>query len=315
MRAAVIDGLGGPEVLHLVRAPLPSPQSGEVLVRVRSAALNPIDTKTRAGKGASGGITSYPLTLGNDFSGTVVQAIDDEHPLQPGTEVYGMLSVPLTGGSYAEYAAVPITAVGPIPHNLRVEDAAAVPLAALTAQGALREGGVTAASRVLIHAGAGGVGHFAVQLAAIAGAEVITTASARNADWLRSLGAEQVIDYRETRFEDALDGIDVVIDLIGNVHDYTATRSLRVLRPGGTIVNVPTRSWPTMAEEAEAAGVRATGYRVTPDAANLAEITALIEEGRLTVNIDARFPLEQIAEAHRLLEEGHTRGKIVIDVG
>src|SRR5690606_30517460 len=187
MRAAVIHGLGGPEVLQIDQLGLPTAMSSDVLVKVRSAAINPIDAKTRAGAGASGGITQYPVTLGNDFSGTVVQAPYENHTLQPGTEVYGMLSVPRTGGSYAEYVAAPILSVAPVPRNLSLADAAAVPLAALTAQGALREGGVTEGSRVLIHAGAGGVGHFAVQLAAHAGAEVVTTASGRNADWLRSL--------------------------------------------------------------------------------------------------------------------------------
>lgn len=314
MRAAVIDELGGPEVLYVVQTSRPFPISAEFLVEIHAAAINPIDAKTRAGKGAAAGIRTFPVTLGNDFSGVVASAAYEAHPLQPGTEVYGMLSVPRTNGSYAEFAAVPEMSIARKPRNLTHIEAAGVPLAALTADGALRVAQVGEGSRVLIHAGAGGVGHFAVQLAALAGAEVITTASARNADWLRELGANEVIDYRSTRFEDAVSGVDAVIDLIGNVHDNTGSRSLGVLNPDGILVNVPSGSWPTIAEESAAAGRRATGFKVSPDGRRLAEFTDLIEAGELRVHIDAVFPLDSIGEAHTLLEQGHTRGKIVIDL-
>ena len=167
---------------------------------------------------------------------------------------------------------------------------------------------------MLIHAGAGGVGHFAVQLAAYFGAHVTTTGSARNQGWLRELGASQVIDYTSTRFEDHVHDADVVIDLIGNVHDDTGTRSLSVLRPGGLLVNAPSGSWPTMREDALEAGVRATGYKVSPSGATLAVLSRLFESGDLRVNLDHVLPLSEAAEAHRLLEEGHTRGKIVLEV-
>ncbi|WP_241961103.1 NADP-dependent oxidoreductase [Homoserinimonas hongtaonis] len=314
MRAVVIDELGGTDRLRLTQLARPVPVSAELLVQLHAAALNPIDAKTRAGKGAAAGIRSFPLTLGNDFSGVVAQAAYEAHPLRPGAEVYGMLSVPRTNGSYAEFAAVPDMSIARKPSNLSHVEAAAVPLAALTADGALRVAGVTAGSRVLIHAGAGGVGHFAVQFAALAGAEVITTASPRNADWLRELGASEVIDYGSTRFEDVVSGVDIVIDLIGNVHDNTGSRSLGVLRADGILVNVPTGSWPSLAEDAAAAGRRATGFKVSPDGRRLAEFTDLIEAGKLRVHIDAVFPLDRVAEAHALLEQGHTRGKISLDL-
>jgi NADPH:quinone reductase-like Zn-dependent oxidoreductase len=167
---------------------------------------------------------------------------------------------------------------------------------------------------MLIHAGAGGVGHFAIQFAAFFGAHVITTGSTRNASWLRELGANQVIDYTTTRFEDVVKDVDVVIDLIGNVLDDTATRSLTVLKRGGLIVNVPSGSWPTMAEEAAAAGVRATDYRVPADGATLAVIARLLESGDVRVFVDQVFDLERAGEAHTSLEIGHTRGKIVLKV-
>lgn len=315
MRAAVMDATGGPEVLHFREVPTASAVSGEVLVKVTAAGINPIDAKTRSGHGVSAAIRNYPAILGGDVSGIVVESPYATHPLQPGTPVYGMMSVPRTDGSYAEYAAISSLSVTRRPRNLTAVEAAGVPLAALTAWGALEQAELSAGSRVLIHAGAGGVGHFAVQFARHWGAEVVTTASERNADWLKSLGASDVIDYHATRFEGVLSGMDAVIDLIGNVKDNTGTRSLAVLKPGGIIVNVPTGTWPDLAEQAEAAGVRGTGYRVSPDARVLDQITALIEAGQVTVNIDAVYPLAEAAAAHAELEKGHTRGKIVLEVG
>src|SRR5690606_37824052 len=168
--------------------------------------------------------------------------------------------------------------------------------------------------RMLIHAGSGGVGHFAVQFARYFGAHVIATGSARNQDWLRELGASEVIDYTATRFEDATSDIDVVIDLIGNVHDDTGSRSLSVLSPGGLIVNAPTGSWPTFLEEAAAAGVRATTYKVAPDGDTLSTISRLLESRDVRVFVDQVFDLSDVADAHRALESGHTRGKIVLTV-
>src|SRR5690606_15358776 len=157
--------------------------SGELLVRVTAAGINPIDAKTRAGRGVSAHIRTYPTILGGDFSGIVEATPYEAHPLEAGTPVYGMMSVPRTDGSYAEYVAVSSLSVARRPKNLSAVEAAGVPLAAMTAWGSLEQAGLDAGSRVLIHAGAGGVGHFAVQFAAILGAEVITTASERNANW------------------------------------------------------------------------------------------------------------------------------------
>jgi NADPH:quinone reductase-like Zn-dependent oxidoreductase len=314
MQAVVIDHTGGPEVLRLTELPVPRIVSGELLVKVSAAGVNPIDAKTRSGRGVSYAISQYPAILGGDFSGVVVQTSYTAHPLQPGDAVYGMMSVPRSQGSYAEYVPVSALSVARRPQNLTATEAAGVPLAALTAWGALDAAEVGDGTRVLIHAGAGGVGHFAVQFAAHRGAEVVTTASEGNVERLRSLGASDVIDYRAARFEHQLSGLDAVIDLIGNVHDDTGTRSLQVLRPGGIIVNVPTASWPTFHEDAAAAGVRGTDYRVSPDARILERITELIEAGTVTVDIDKVYPLAEAAAAHIELERGHTRGKIVLEV-
>ncbi|HEU4808557.1 MAG TPA: NADP-dependent oxidoreductase [Homoserinimonas sp.] len=314
MWAAVIDHTGEPGVLHLAEVPAPRNISGELLVKVSAAGINPIDAKTRSGGGVSSAITQYPAILGGDFSGVVVETSYTAHPLQPGDLVYGMMSVPRTQGSYAEYVAVSSLSVARRPKNLTDIEAAGVPLAALTAWGALEQAELAPGKRVLIHAGAGGVGHFAVQFAAHLGAEVVATASGRNVEWLRALGASEVIDYKAARFEDHLTGLDAVIDLIGNVQDNTGTRSLQTMRPGGIIVNVPSGSWPTFLDDAHDAGMLATTYKVNPDARVLEQITRLIEAGKVSVNIDKVYPLAEAAAAHAELEGGHTRGKIVLDV-
>src|SRR4051812_8922891 len=280
MRAMTMSGAGGPEVLSMSDVARPVRISSEVLVRVVAAGVNPIDAKTRAGKGPFAAIANFPAVLGNDFSGVVVEAPYAAHPLQPGAEVYGMVPVPRFSGTYAEYLSVPGLSVIPKPSTLSHVEAAGVPVAALTAWGMVVETAKAhEGQRMLIHAGAGGVGHFAVQFAAYFGAHVIATGSTRNAGWLRELGAAEVIDYSTERFEDRAGEVDAVIDLIGNGVDATSTRSLTILRSGGIIVNGPTGSWPTMHDEAAAAGVRATGFRVLPDGATLAVISRLLESG------------------------------------
>jgi NADPH:quinone reductase-like Zn-dependent oxidoreductase len=315
MRAMTIPGAGGPEVLALAEVERPVRIGAELVVRVVAAGVNPIDAKTRAGRGGFAALAGFPAILGVDFSGVVVEAPYAAHPLQPGTDVYGMTLAPRVGGSYAEYLSVNSLSVIRKPGALSHVEAAAVPVAALTAWGMVVETAKAhEGQRILIHAGAGGVGHFAVQFAAYFGAQVIATGSQRNHGWLRELGATEVIDYATERFEDRVSGIDVVIDLIGNVKDDTATRSLTVLRPGGLLVNAPSGSWPTMAQEAEAAGVRATGYQVVPDGSTLSVISRLLESGDVRVFVDRVFEFEDAAEAHRAIEAGHTRGKLVLKV-
>lgn len=315
MHAVVMSGIGGPEVLIPADVPMPEPAIGEALVKVSAAGVNPIDAKTRAGRGAAGLIREYPATLGVDFCGTIVRPAFDMHPFQPGDAVYGLVPVPRLSGSYAEYLTVPVVAIGRAPHTATAVESAALPCAALTAWGCIvTVGKVEKGQRVLIHAAAGGVGHIAVQLARRAGAHVVATASERNADWLRDLGADEVIDYRTQRFEEVTGDLDLVVDLIGNVHDDTGTRSLATLRPGGLLINVPTGSWPDFRSDAAAAGIRATDIKALSDTASLTAIAELVDAGELRVHIDREFPLDEAADAHRMLEEGHTRGKIVLRV-
>ena len=314
MRAVVYDAPGGPDVLHVAEVPVPAPMLSELLVRVVAAGTNPIDAKTRAG-GAMNAAAAGPVVAGFDFSGVVVKAPYEAHPLQPGTEVYGMAAFPRTTGSYAEYVVAPSLSVARKPSTLSHVEAAGVPLAALTAWGLVVETAhAHEGQRVLIHAGSGGVGHFAVQLAAYFGAHETATGSAHNLAWLRELGASVAIDYATTRFEDVVTDVDVVIDLVGNVHDDTGTRSLSVVRPGGLYVMVPTGAWPDYAEHAARAGVRATSYKVIPDGGVLATLGRLLESGAIQVFIDKVFDLDEAAAAHTELERGHSRGKVVLKV-
>jgi len=315
MRAILMSEAGDADVLHCGTAELPITVNSEFLIRVVAAGVNPIDAKTRAGRGVTPAITSFPTILGNDFSGVVVSSPYEGHPIKVGDEVYGMTGFPRFGGSYADFVSVSSLSLARKPKALSHVEAAGVPLAALTAWGMVVEvAKAHEGQRILIHAGAGGVGHFAVQFARFFGAYVIATGSARNIGWLKELGANETVDYTSERFEEVIDTVDVVIDLIGNVHDDTGSRSISVVRHGGLIVNAPTGSWPTFLDEAAAAGLRATTYKVAADGVNLAVISRLLESGDVRVFVDQVFDMDKAADAHRSLETGHTRGKIVLKV-
>jgi NADPH:quinone reductase-like Zn-dependent oxidoreductase len=315
MRAITMATTGDPDVLTMSDVERPNKVSAEFLVKIIAAGVNPIDAKTRSGAGVSGEIKSYPAIIGQDFSGIVIESPYEAHPIKPGDEVYGMVMVPRFGGTYAEYVTVPALSLTKKPASISHVEAAAVPVAALTAWGMVVEvAKAHEGQRILIHAGAGGVGHFAVQFARYFGAYVIATGSERNVGWLRELGANEVIDYNATQFEDQVTNVDVVIDLVGNVSHNTGSRSLSVIRPGGLLVNAPSGSWPTLAEDAARAGIRATGYKVSPDGSTLAVISRLLTSGDVRVRVDEVFALARACDAHRAIEGGHTRGKIVLKV-
>ncbi|MGI5337178.1 NADP-dependent oxidoreductase [Streptomyces sp. CA-181903] len=311
MRAVSQDTAGAPDVLKVVEVERPTPARGEILVRVHAAGVNPTDWKTRArGEFATG--VRPPFTLGYDVAG-VVEAVGEGVTLfQAGDEVFGMPRFPHPAGAYAEYVTAPARHFAPRPHGLTHIQAGALPLASLTAWQALVDtANVQPGRRVLIHAAAGGVGHLAVQIAKARGAYVIGTASAAKHELLRSLGADELIDYRTQDFTEALRGVDVVLDTLGGPN---WARSLRTLRPGGMLISIlpPNGTFPV--KEAEAAGVRAVFMLVEPDHAGLREITSLVEDGRLHVIVDEVFPLEEAARAHTLGETGRTTGKIVLSV-
>ncbi len=315
MRALLVDEPGPPEVMRRAEVPTPHPGMSEVLVRIVAAGVNRIDATTRAGGGVSHAL-SPPFGLGFDLSGVVVSSPFPAHPLTVGTEVFGMAAFPRGGGSYAEYAAVPTLHLARKPASLSHAEAAGVPLAALTAWAAVMDTArAHQGQRILIHAGAGGVGHIAIQLAAHVGAHVTATGSAANLSWLRELGAAVAIDYATTRFEDIVGDVDVVIDLVGNAADDTGSRSLQILRPRGQYILVPHDTWPGYAPAAASAGVRATSLAVIPDGSVLATIGRLIESGAVRVYLDRVFSWTDAAQAHRELESGHTRGKTALLIG
>ncbi|MFF5189277.1 NADP-dependent oxidoreductase [Streptomyces sp. NPDC000345] len=309
MRVIRQDVLGGPEVLREVEVERPAPRPNEVLVRVRAAGVNPTDWKHRATGGFLG---EPPFVLGWDVSGTVEAVGIGVAAFVPGDEVFGMLPYPFGHGSHAEYVVAPVRALWHKPAALDHVQAGALPLVSLTAWQALVEtAALEAGQRVLIHAAAGGVGHVAVHLAKERGAYVIGTASAGKHDFLRGLGADEVIDYRETDFTEAVKDVDVVLDTLGG---ETSVRSLSVVRPGGIVVSILPVGTRQFHEEAERQGVRAVRMLVDADRAGMRAIAGLAGAGRLRATIAGTFPLADAAEAHRLGDTGRTTGKLVLTV-
>jgi NADPH:quinone reductase-like Zn-dependent oxidoreductase len=309
MRAVSQDVLGGPEVLKEVRPERPEPRPNEVLVRVRAAGVNPTDWKHRAGGGFLG---EPPFVLGWDVSGVVESVGIGVAAFRPGDEVFGMLSYPFGHGSHAEYVTAPARTFTHKPAGIDHVQAGALPLVSLTAWQALVErADVQPGQRVLIHAAAGGVGHVAVQIAKARGAHVIGTASAGKHEFLRSLGADETVDYRETDFAEAVKDVDVVLDTIGG---DTSLRSLRVLRPGGIVVSILPVGSDEFFQEADRLGVRAVRMLVDADRAGMEEIARLVESGKLRATIAQTFPLAEAARAHALGETGRTTGKLVLVV-
>ena len=305
MHAVLIRRFGGPEVVEYAQVPVPVPRAGELLLKVEAASLNPVDWKIRSGQYPVVQQDKLPFVLGRDFSATVVQSDDDALPA--GTLVHGMAD--MAHGTLAQYTLARPGQVAAVPGALDRIAAAAVPLAGLTAwQGLFDNGRLQAGQRVLIHAGAGGVGHLAVQFAKARGAHVITTVSTDDVAFAHSLGADEVIDHTATRFESVLSDIDLVFDLVGG---QTQERSWAVLKKGGALVS--TVQEPSK-EKAAATGVRGLRYTARPDAAQLREIDALIQSGQVKPVVARKYAYGDAHEALRSLEEGHTTGKLVLDM-
>jgi NADPH:quinone reductase-like Zn-dependent oxidoreductase len=309
MKAVRIHSFGGPEVLVYEDVPRPEPAAEDVLIRVCAAGVNPVDWKVREGFGRNFLKFTLPLILGWDASGVVEGVGANVRRLKIGDEVYSRPDIN-RDGTYAEYVVVREAEVALKPKSLDHEHAAAVPLAALTAWQALFEdANLTSAQTVLIHGAAGGVGNYAAQLAGWKGARVVGTASQRNQDFLRELGCTKTIDYNTTRFEDVVQGADVVLDTVGG---ETQDRSWKVLRKGGILVSVVPGN--PSAETAAAHGVRCSHTVVRPNASQLEQIATLIDSGKLKVHLEKVFELRQAREAQEINTLGHTRGKIVLHV-
>ncbi|MET8101698.1 NADP-dependent oxidoreductase [Streptomyces sp. NPDC005236] len=308
MRAVRGHRRGGPEELIYEVAPKPVPGHGDVLIEVRAASVTPgeLDWDATWTDSFDDGRPRLPIVPSKEFSGVVAELGHGVTGFRPGEAVYGL--IPFTrDGAAAEYVSVPAADLAAKPGSLDHERAAALPLAGLTAwQGLVTHAGVEPGQRVLVHGGAGGVGSFAVQVAAALGAEVTATAADRDADFVRGLGADTVIDYAEQRFENEVKDADVVFDTVGG---DTLARSWQVLRPGGVLVGVVE---PT--EPPEGSDTRAVFFVVEPDRAGLEELNALVDAGRLIPQVDRIVPLESAPGAYAALEREHRRGKIVLRV-
>ncbi len=308
MKAIRIHNYGGPEVLNYEDAPRPKPQAGEVLIRVHATSVNPIDWKVREGLMKDFWPHKFPLILGWDLSGVVKELGRGVSRFKIGDEVYS-LPDPTRNGAYADYIVVREPELALKPNSLHHIRAAAVPLAALTAWQALFDTAqLQPGQRVLIHAGSGGVGHLAVQLAKWKGAHVFATASSKNQDLLRKLGVDEPIDYTKQKFKDFARDVDVVLDTIGG---ETQERSWSVLKRGGKLVSLVQ---PPSEKKAEELGVRATMLGAQPNGAQLEEIAKIIDSGRLVPVIDRILPLSEARRAHELSQSGHTPGKIVLRI-
>lgn len=308
MQAIRFHEYGGPEKLVLERVSRPIPEAGSVLVRVHAAGVNPWDWKSRSGAYKQFMPLQFPYTPGIELSGVIAEVGSGVTGLRVGQAVFG--NAP--GGAYAEYAVVPATSLAPKPASLTFDQAAAVPVGAQTAWRSLFDAGnLQAGQHILIQGGAGGVGSMAVQLAHWKGAHVTATASANNHAFVRSLGAETVIDYQSSPFESAVHDMDMVLDAVGG---DLQERSLHVLRPGGILVTIAGQ--PPL-EKAQALGVRAASPgRADPatNAAMLGKISELIEAGKIKVEVTTVFPLAEASKAHALSQGGHGRGRIVLHI-
>lgn len=307
MKAVRIHRYGGPEVLVYEDAPRPKPSRGEVLIRVHAAGVNPVDWKTREGY-LRQGHPSLPLIPGRDVSGVVENAGPRVASIKRGDEVYSLADFS-RDGAYAKYIVVGESEVALKPKSIDHIHAAAIPLAALTAWQSLFDAAqLRSGQSVLIHGAAGGVGSFAVQLAKWRKAHVIGTASGRNQQFMRELGADETVDYQTTRFENAVHDVNVVFDTIGG---DTQKRSWKVLKKSGILVSIVA---PPSAEEAAAHGVRQAYVFVQPNVAQLAELAKLADAWKLTPVVEAVLTLSEARRAHELSQTGHTRGKIVLRV-
>ncbi len=308
MKAICLESFGGPETLHMQDIERPVPAADEVLIKVRAASVNPVDYKIRSGHYPPVKEQDLPRILGRDVSGVVVGCGAEVTEFHAGDEVFAMLD--RGSGGYAEYVTIKADLCASKPATLGYAEAAAVPLAAITAwQGLFDYGRLESGQRVLIHGGAGGVGHFAIQFAKARGAVVATTVSAQDKEFVRGLGADQAIDYKTERFEDLVSDVDLVFDLVAG---DTQERSWAVLKDGGTMVS--TLAKPSDSQ-AKAHHARATNYMAQPDATELKAIADLIDNGKVRPVIKATYPLEQAAAAQRQLEREHTPGKVVLEMG
>lgn len=307
MQAVRIHRFGGPEVMAIDEIDQPTPAANEVVIKVFAASVNPVDAKMREGKYPVVTEKDLPYVLGRDVSGEIAAVGPGVTGISIGDKVFAFLS-PEHGG-YEEFVLARADEVAAIPQALDSVGAAAVPLAGITAwQGLFDHGHLESGQRVLIHGGAGGVGHFAIQFAKAKGAWVATTVSSSDKDFVTDLGADQVIDYKGETFEDVVEPVDLVFDLIGG---ETQERSFNVVKPKGALISTLQRPDKALAKTL---GIRVARYTAQPNGGQLQEIAQLIDQGKVKVVVASTFGLRQAAEAQSALKDKHIRGKVVLKV-
>jgi 2-desacetyl-2-hydroxyethyl bacteriochlorophyllide A dehydrogenase len=311
MKAYVLSEAGGVENMVFSDIEQPAPKAGEVLVEVKAISINPVDVKVRPVEAVLDMIigTERPVIIGWDISGKIVAVGEDVTQFALGDDVFGMVNFPGHGKGYAEYVAAPVSHLAKMPADTSYEEAAATTLAALTALQVLQPR-VKQGDRVLIHAGSGGVGHFAIPLAKHLGATVVTTSSAKNRDFVLSLGADEHIDYREQQFEEVLSDIDFVLDGMGEV---ILEKSLKVVKDGGKVVSLPTPQFSeSVTAYAAAHNIEVEFVLVQSNGADMNTLKELIESGVLKPHVSITFPFTELAAAHKQVETGRTVGKAIV---
>ncbi|EGQ7756765.1 TPA: NADP-dependent oxidoreductase [Vibrio vulnificus] len=308
----VITEFGGPDVLAIRSSQMPEPKPGQVVIKVYFSGINPIDVKTRAGLGwaAAQNKDKLPWVPGYDISGKVISCGENAERFVIGDTVAGFVGFPLEGGGYSQYLCVEEDALSLVPGSVTLEAAAVLPLAGQTAAQALNKAQVKEGERVLILAGAGGVGHLAVQIAVAAKAEVYTTCSERNLDYMATLGAH-AINYQFAPASERLSDVDVLIDLVGG---DVALDALKCLKDNARVVTVPTLSAEMICEKAKLLGFEATGMLVEPAPQQLDTLLYMVGVGLLKTEIQRIYPMHEVSDAHKQIETGHTRGKVLLDM-
>jgi NADPH:quinone reductase-like Zn-dependent oxidoreductase len=311
MKAIILKEAGGPENLVMQDIPVPVPGKDEVLIKVKAISVNPVDIKTRKGLALYNDLKNdEPVILGWDIAGEVVQAGENVTLLEEGDEVFGMINFPGHGKAYAEYVTAPANHLAEKPALISTQEAAAGTLAALTAwQVLIDEAKLQAGEKILIHAAAGGVGHFAVQIAKYLGANVIGTASEANYDFVKELGADDFVDYTKEKFEEIVKDADVVFDTVGGDNPM---RSLNVLKEGGRLVGIAGGITDELVKAAEGRNIKAWRHLVHSNGDDMEQIAELMEAGTIKAYISKEYAFEDMADAHRQIETGKTRGKVIV---
>jgi NADPH:quinone reductase-like Zn-dependent oxidoreductase len=309
MKAIILENAGGRENLKLTEIEKPTIKQGEVLVEVKSISINPIDVKTRSGKGAFQKLKDKnPLILGWDISGIVVETNSSKFKMND--EVFGMINFPGHGKAYAQFATASENHIFFKPKNINFEDAAATSLAALTALQAIEKAELKEGQNVLIHAASGGVGHFAIQIAKYLGASVTGTSSAKNKEFVLSLGADHHIDYKNYDWENSEKKFDFILDTIGGEN---IDHSVKVLKKGGTIISIPSGLNEKVEEKAASVDAKGFPMLVQSNGNDMQKLAELLEKGFIKPHIYKAYHFDEMSNAHEELEKGRTVGKIVVN--